>query len=67
MNKKENVNNTLCITAIEVKSPSKLEHLYGKTATIGTFLKDSMMILDKKVPYYLFEVLGTAAGQYIIY
>ena len=48
--------NALCISSIEVKSPSKSEHLYGKTATIGTFLKDTMVILLKKVHYYLLKI-----------
>ena len=46
----------LCITLIERESPLTSEHLYGKTATIGTFLKDMMMILYKKVPYCLLDV-----------
>ena len=48
---------TLCISLIEAKSPSRSEHLNGKTATIGTFFKGMKMILRKKVPYYLHEIL----------
>ena len=47
----------LCISLIEAKSPSSSEHLNGKTATIGTFLKGTKIILRKKVPYYLLEIL----------
>jgi len=47
----------LCISLIEAKSPSSSEHLNGKTATIGTFLKGTKIILRKKVHYYLLEIL----------
>ena len=38
------------------KSTSRSEHLYGKNATIATFSKGPMLILHKKMPYYLLEV-----------
>ena len=47
----------LCISLLEGKSHSRSEHLYGKTATNGTFFKVTMMILHKKVSYYLVEIL----------
>ena len=50
--------NTLCISLIEMKSPSRSEHLCGKIATIGILLKGKMMILHKKVPYYLLEIVS---------
>ena len=40
---------SLCISLIVEKSPSRSEHLYGKTATISTFFKGTMMILHKKM------------------
>ena len=46
-----NTSRALCISLIEGKSPSKSEHLYGKTATIGTFFKVTMTILHKKISY----------------
>ena len=48
---------SLCISLIEVKSPSRSEHLNGKTAYIVTFFKGTKMILRKKLPYYLLEIL----------
>ena len=49
--------NPRCISLIGGKSPSRSEHSNGKTATIGTFLKDRMIILHNKGTYYLFEIL----------
>ena len=53
------VNDTLalCISLIEGKSPSRSEHLHVKIANIGTFKKGMMMILHKKAPYCLLDIL----------
>ena len=45
------------VNIIEGKSPSRSEHLYGKTATIGTFFKGAMTILHKNIPYIVLKVL----------
>ena len=47
----------LCISLIEGKSASRVEHLHGKNATIGTILKGIMTILLKKVPFCLLGIL----------
>ena len=39
---------SLCISLLVGKSPSRSEHLYGKTATNITFFQGMMMILHKK-------------------
>ena len=43
---------TLCISLIEGKSPSRSEHLHGKTAIIGTFFKDMMSARYFKASLY---------------
>ena len=47
---------SLCISLLYKESRRGSEHLYIKTATIGTFLKGTMVILHKKVHYYLLKI-----------
>ena len=41
---------------IYMESRLRSEHLYSKTATIGTFFKSAMIMLHLNVPYYLLEI-----------